>query len=127
MARSHARSKRKYTGKKYKHFGKKRKRELVRLTIDTEIGDYKVKKQRVLGGNTKLKLFSTSYINVTDPNTNKTSKVRILGFESNEASKDLNRRHVLTKGAVVETELGNAKITSRPGQHGALNGILVTS
>jgi small subunit ribosomal protein S8e len=125
MARSHARSKRKYTGKKYKHFRKKRKRELARLTIDTEIGDYKVKKQRVLGGNYKLKLFSSSFINVTDPNTNKTSKVRILGFESNAASKDLNRRHILTKGAIVETELGNAKITSRPGQHGLLNGVLV--
>ena len=127
MARSHARSKRKYTGKKYKHFGKKRKKELTRLTIDTEIGEYKVKKQRVLGGNSKLRLFSSMFINVTDPNTNKTSKVRILGFESNAASKDLNRRHVLTKGAIVETELGNAKVTSRPGQHGAINGILVTS
>jgi len=127
MARSHARSKRKYTGKKYKHFGKKRKKELTRLTIDTEIGEYKVKKQRVLGGNSKLRLFSSMFINVTDPDTNKTSKVRILGFESNAASKDLNRRHILTKGAVVETELGNAKVTSRPGQHGAINGILVTS
>jgi small subunit ribosomal protein S8e len=127
MARSQARSRRKYTGKKYKYFGKKRKRELARPTIDTEIGNYKVKKQRVLGGNTKLKLFSTMFINVTDPNTNKTSKVRIIGFESNAASKDLNRRHVLTKGAIVETELGNAKITSRPGQHGALNGILISS
>jgi len=127
MARSHARSRRKYTGKKYKHFGKKRKRELSRPTIDTEIGDYKVKKQRVLGGNNKLKLFSAMFINVTDPNSNKTSKVRILGFESNAASKDLNRRHVLTKGAIVETELGNARITSRPGQHGALNGVLISS
>ena len=127
MARSHARSKRKYTGKKYKHFGKKRKKELSRLTIDTDVGEYKVKKQRVLGGNFKLRLFSSMFINVTDPNTNKTSKVRILGFESNAASKDLNRRHVLTKGAIVETELGNAKVTSRPGQHGAINGILVTS
>ncbi|MCK4384091.1 MAG: 30S ribosomal protein S8e, partial [Candidatus Lokiarchaeota archaeon] len=42
-------------------------------------------------------------------------------------SKDLNRRHILTKGAVVETELGNARITSRPGQHGTLNGILMSS
>ncbi len=125
MARSQARSKRKFTGKKYKHFKKKRKRELERPTIDTTIGDEKKKKQRVMGGNTKLKLFSSQYINVTDPNTNKTSKVRILGFESNEASKDLNRRHILTKGAVVETELGNAKITSRPGQAGQLNGVLV--
>jgi len=125
MARSQARSKRKFTGKKYKHFKKKRKRELERPTIDTTIDDEKKKKQRVMGGNTKLKLFSSQYINVTDPNTNKTSKVRILGFESNDASKDLNRRHILTKGAVVETELGNAKITSRPGQTGQLNGVLV--
>lgn len=125
MARSQARSKRKFTGKKYKHFKKKRKRELERPTIDTTIGEEKKKKQRVMGGNTKLKLFSSQYINVTDPNTNKTSRVRILGFESNDASKDLTRRHILTKGAVVETELGNAKITSRPGQAGQLNGVLV--
>ena len=127
MARSSARSKRKYTGKKYKHFRKKRKRELVRPTIHTVIGVDKKKEQRTLGGNTKIRLFSAAFINVTDPNTNKTSKVRIISFESNAASKDLNRRHILTKGAVVETELGNARITSRPGQHGTLNGILVSS
>ncbi|MFW9819606.1 MAG: 30S ribosomal protein S8e [Candidatus Thorarchaeota archaeon] len=125
MARSQARSKRKYTGKKYKHFRKKRKRELEGSRIDTEIAPEKKKKQRVMGGNFKLKLFATQYINVTDPATNKTQKVRILGFEENVASKDLNRRHVLTKGAVVETELGNARITSRPGQHGVINGVLV--
>jgi len=125
MARSQARSKRRYTGKKYKYFRKKRKRELERLRIDTEVGPEKKKKQRVMGGNNKLKLFATQFINVTDPNTNKTQKVRILRFEENIASKDLNRRHILTKGAVVETELGNARITSRPGQHGVLNGILV--
>ena len=125
MARSHARSKRKYTGKKYKRFSKKRKRDLERPTIDTLMGPNKKKAQRTMGGNRKIRLFSTNYINVTDPNTNKTSKVRILRFDSNPASKDLNRRHVLTKGAVVETELGNAKVTSRPGQHGALNGVLI--
>jgi small subunit ribosomal protein S8e len=51
--------------------------------------------------------------------------VKILRFESNEASKDLNRRHILTKGAIIETELGTAKITSRPGQHGVLNAVLI--
>ncbi|MFX0003275.1 MAG: 30S ribosomal protein S8e [Candidatus Hodarchaeota archaeon] len=125
MARSQWRSKRRYTGKKYKYFRKKRKRELERPRIDTEIGQEKKKKQRIMGGNFKLKLFATQFINITDPNTNKTRKVRILGFEENLASKDLNRRHVLTKGAIVETELGNARITSRPGQHGVLNGVLV--
>jgi small subunit ribosomal protein S8e len=125
MARSQARSKRKYTGKKYKHFHKKRKRELERPPIETKIGNEKKKLQRTMGGNSKLKMFSSAFINVTDLNTNKTSKVKILKFESNTASKDLNRRHVLTKGAIVETELGKAKIVSRPGQHGVLNGILI--
>jgi small subunit ribosomal protein S8e len=125
MARSQARSRRKFTGKKYKHFRKKRKRELERPPIETEIGQEKKKKQRTMGGNEKLKLFSTSFINVTDPNSNKTSKVKILRFESNESSKDYNRRHILTKGAIVETEIGKAKITSRPGQHGVLNGVLI--
>ena len=125
MARSQARSKRKYTGKKYKRFRKKRKSELERPPIETKVEEEKKKKQRVMGGNYKLKLFSTLYMNVTDPNSNKTSKVRILRFDSNEASKDYNRRHILTKGAIVETELGKVKITSRPGQHGVLNGVLV--
>jgi small subunit ribosomal protein S8e len=125
MARSQARSKRRYTGKKYKRFHKKRKMELERAPIETEIGQEKKKKQRILGGNMKLKLFSTSYINVTDPNSNKTSKVRIVRFDSNQATKDWNRRHILTRGAIVETELGKAKVTSRPGQDGVLNGVLV--
>ncbi|MFX1493636.1 MAG: 30S ribosomal protein S8e [Promethearchaeota archaeon] len=125
MARSQARSKRKYTGKKYKYFRKKRKRELERPPIETRVGEEKKKKQRVMGGNQKLKLFSSLYMNVTDPNNNKTSKVRILRFDSNDASKDYNRRHILTKGAIVETELGKVKITSRPGQHGVLNGVLI--
>ena len=125
MARSQERSRRKYTGKKYKHFNKKRKRDLERPPIHTEIGEEKKKKQRTMGGNTKLKLFSATHINVTDPNTNKTSKQEIIRFESNAASQDLNRRHVLTKGAIVETELGKVKITSRPGQHGVVNGVLI--
>ena len=125
MARSQARSKRKYTGKKYKYFRKKRKRELERPPIETKIGTEKKKMQRVMGGNKKLKLFSENYINVTDINTNKTSKVKILRFESNLASKDYNRRHIITKGAIVETELGKVKVTSRPGQQGVLNGILI--
>lgn len=125
MARSHRKSRRKYTGKKYKHFRKKRKRELERPPISTQVGAEKKKQQRVWGGNSKLKLFSSNFINVTDLNTNKTSKVKILRFDSNEASKDLTRRHILTKGAIVDTELGKAKITSRPGQHGVLNGVLI--
>ena len=113
-------------GKNTSILGRKGKENLIALQL-IRFGEDKKKTQKTWGGNSKIKLFSTNFINVTDPNTNKTSKVRILGFDSNAASKDLNRRHILTKGAVVETELGNARITSRPGQHGTLNGILMSS
>lgn len=85
----------------------------------------KRKCRELWGGNKKLKIFSANYINVTDINTNKTSKVKILRFESNLASKDYNRRHIITKGAIVETELGKVKVTSRPGQQGVINGVLI--
>ncbi len=125
MARDTDRSKRKYTGKKYKRFHKKRKKDLERPPIETKIGVERKKSQRTWGANHKLKLFSSNHINVTDPSTHKTQKVKILDFEENKATKDLNRRHILTKGAVVDTELGKVKITSRPGQDGILNGILI--
>jgi len=125
MARSQERSRRKYTGKKYKRANKRGKRDLEGYSLNAVIGEEKKKKQRIMGGNTKLKLFATSFVNVTDPNTNKTSKSKIVRFDSNAASQDLNRRHVITKGAVVETELGKVKITSRPGQHGVINGVLI--
>ena len=99
---------------------------MERPPIETKIGQEKKKKQRTIGGNYKLKLFSSTFINVTNLTTNKTSKVKILKFESNAASKDLNRRRILTKGAVVNTEIGKARISSRPGQHGILNGILIS-
>lgn len=125
MARWQARSRRKFTGKKYRRARKKRKRELERHPIDTTIGERRIKRQRIMGGNEKLKLFSAAHINVTDPSTHETKNVEILGFEENPASKDLNRRHVLTKGALVDTELGKVKITSRPGQQAVLNGLLI--
>ncbi len=88
--------------------------------------DQKKKKTlRGLGGNYKLKLFSSSFCNVTDPNTKKTEKVKILRFEENPSAKELSRRHIITKGAIIQTEKGLAKITSRPGQDGMINAVLM--
>jgi small subunit ribosomal protein S8e len=43
----------------------------------------------------------------------------------NPANPHYVRRNILTKGAIVETEFGKARIISRPGQHGVINGVLV--
>ncbi|MEM5832609.1 MAG: 30S ribosomal protein S8e, partial [Candidatus Aenigmatarchaeota archaeon] len=35
------------------------------------------------------------------------------------------RRKIITKGAIIKTEIGLAKVTSRPSQHGVVNAILI--
>ena len=61
---------------------------------------------------------------VTDSKTGKTEKTEIMRVVKNPANIDYDRRGVITKGVIVETSLGLARITSRPGQHGMLNAVL---
>src|SRR5881396_3099319 len=55
----------------------------------------------------------------------KSSKSKLLRVIRNPANVDYQRRGVITKGAIVETELGQARVTSRPGQDGVINAILL--
>ena len=43
----------------------------------------------------------------------------------NPTNNDYQRRGVITKGALLETSEGKCRVVSRPGQHGAVNAILV--
>jgi small subunit ribosomal protein S8e len=43
---------------------------------------------------------------------------------SNPANADYNRRGVITKGTIVRTEKGLARIISRPGQTGSLSAVV---
>jgi len=80
---------------------------------------------RVRGGGRKVKLMAARYANVSDPQTGKTAKVEILEVIRNTANVDYNRRRVLTKGAIIRTALGIAKIVSRPGQDGVINAVAI--
>jgi small subunit ribosomal protein S8e len=64
---------------------------------------------------------------VTDVKSGKTEKVEITRVVKNPANVDYDRRGVITRGAVIETSLGLARVTSRPGQHGMLNAVLVSA
>ncbi|MEM2712042.1 MAG: 30S ribosomal protein S8e [Candidatus Jordarchaeales archaeon] len=122
----HGKSKRKPSGGKLGIARGKRKYEMGREPIETQLGDEeKRKKVRVRGGNLKIKLRVASYANVTDVTTGKTVKVKILGVEKNPASVDYSRRKIITKGAIIKTELGTAQVTSRPGQDGVVNAVLI--
>jgi len=57
--------------------------------------------------------------------TKKYSKVKIKNVVENPANRHFVRRNILTKGTVVDTDKGKAKITNRPGQEGSINAVLV--
>ncbi len=103
----------------------KRKSELGRDPAETRVDDKNLRKIRTRGGNEKLRLAATNKINLTDVKSGKTQLTDILGVIENNANPNYVRRNIITKGVIVETPEGNAKVTSRPGQDGVVNGILI--
>ncbi len=52
-------------------------------------------------------------------------KARILNVAQSPDNPHHARENIVTKGALIETDLGKARVTSRPGQHGVVNAILL--
>jgi len=104
----------------------KRRFEKGSFPTETILGEPKKKTLRTHGGNTKIRVVREENACVTNPETGKTEKVKITRVVRNPANIDYDRRGVITQGTIIETPLGQAKITSRPGQHGIINAVLVT-
>ena len=79
--------------------------------------------ERTPGGSRKISVLSTNHINVADKG--KVVKTEILNVIESRSNPHLVRRNVMVKGSVVETKLGKVRLTSRPGQDGVVNGVLV--
>ncbi len=92
---------------------------------ETKVSAPKRVEQRVRGGKRKFRLLSADIANVTDPETRQTKQAKILTVVENPADPHFVRRNLLTRGAVIETEIGKARVTSRPGQVGIINAILI--
>jgi small subunit ribosomal protein S8e len=117
--------KQKPSGGRRHSYRKKRRFEQGGFPTETMLGEQKRKVVRGRGGNLKIKALSEKQVCVTDPKTGKTEKTEVVRVVRNPANIDYNRRGVITKGAVIETSLGQARVTSRPGQHGMLNAVLI--
>lgn len=117
---------RKETGAKYKKQHAKRKHALGRDPTLTKVDEKPAtKKLKVRGGNEKIRLLRTNVANVYDPKTKKYAKAKVEMVLENPANRHFVRRNIMTKGTVIKTDKGNARITSRPGQDGVLNAVLV--
>jgi len=116
--------KRKPSGGRKRSFRMKRRYEKGAFPTETTQGELKKKIDRRRGGNLKIRLLSANQANVSNPSTGKTERVEILRVVRNPANVDYNRRGVITKGTIIETPLGVAVVTSRPGQDGIVNAAL---
>jgi small subunit ribosomal protein S8e len=117
--------KRKLTGGRKRVYRVKRKYEQGSFPAETTLGEPKRRSTRGYGGNIKVKVLSDKFASVTDPKSGKTQKTEILRVVRNAANVDYDRRGVITKGAEIETSLGLARVTSRPGGDGVINAVLI--
>jgi small subunit ribosomal protein S8e len=113
----------KISGGKYIKKRKKRLHELVGQKRIVKLGKEKRKTKKTIGGNKKVVMLSAKNVNVLT--NGKTKKVAIKNVLETPSNRFLARQNIITKGTILETELGKVKVTNRPTQEGSVNGILV--
>ncbi|MGV8107035.1 MAG: 30S ribosomal protein S8e [Nitrososphaerota archaeon] len=114
---------RNYTGGRRIAMRSRRKFEIDRYPNEAVIGSNVKVTRRVRGDNSKTALKTVELANVSNVEENKTTRLKILRVIKNTANKDYERRGIITKGTVIETELGLARVISRPGQVGIINAV----
>ncbi|RZN42434.1 MAG: 30S ribosomal protein S8e [Methanosarcinales archaeon] len=118
-------SRREPSGGKHIRSRGKRKFETGRDATDTHLAAARIKSVRTFGGNRKMRLYRCDVANVIDPKDATTRKTTIETVEGNPANQYYTRRNVITRGAIIKTALGSARVTNRPGQEGQVNAVLI--
>ena len=77
------------------------------------------------GGHVTSGVITADFANVSD-GSGKARKSKIIRVKKSPANRDYERRGVITKGAVLETEAGEAVVTSRPTADGVVNAVLTS-
>ena len=115
---------RKISGGKYVKRRKKKLNESAGQRRIVKLGEEKRRSKRTRGGNRKTFLLRSKFINVVGKDK-KIKKVEIKKVVETPSNRFLARQNIITKGTIVETEIGKVRITNRPTQDGVLNGILI--
>ncbi len=128
MSHWHGISRRKSSGGRLKRpssYRGKRRTEIASEKQFAMIGDASRKVYRKRAGSQTVRVLYDTIINVADKKTGKVIKATLQSVSENAADPNYVRRNIMTKGAVVETDKGQVRITSRPGSHGVINGVLL--
>ena len=115
---------RKVTGGLLHKRAKKKLHQRGRDFVPTLIGTKKVKVLRTRGDNTKSLALKVEIANVA-VSAGKFQKAKIIAVKENKANSQYIRSNIITKGCTIETEIGLCKVTSRPGQDGSVDAVLI--
>lgn len=126
MTQYHAKDLKKSTGGLRRAGHKKKIYESGGRWSETRLGPEKRNAARAKGGLAKSKLFSAQTANVINPNTGKAERTKILEVIEHRDNPHFTRQMLITKGCTLKTEMGLARVTSRPGQHGVVNCVLLS-
>jgi small subunit ribosomal protein S8e len=116
---------RKLTGGRKVAMRGRRKYEIDRYPNEAVVGPIQIVLRRTRGNNIKVAFKTAEFANIIDEDSKKVTKSKIVRVTKNTANKDYERRGVISKGAMIETENGAAVVVSRPGQDGVVNAVLV--
>lgn len=125
MALWQGKSRRKPSGGRRRPARLKKRFEIGRDYEFTLIGEVRQKKIRVRGNNLKMRLYRANMANVMDQKNKKVLRAKIITVTKNAANPNYVRRNIITKGAIIKTDKGSAMVTSRPGQDGIINAVLI--
>lgn len=120
--KSHGRSPKKRTGGRRRNVHKKKKHQLGNSPTETRVEERKLKVVETRGGNTKVRALRTNVASVADGA--EVVEATIENVAENGANPNYARRNIITRGAIIETSAGTARVTSRPGQDGQVNAVL---
>ncbi|WP_224449009.1 30S ribosomal protein S8e [Haloprofundus salilacus] len=117
------RSQRKRTGGRLRPFRNKKRYQLGREPAETTVGEPRFRTIDSRGSNTKIRALATNVAQVAEGG--EVSQADIENVVDNPSNVNYARRNIITKGAIIDTSAGRARVTSRPGQTGQVNAVLV--
>ena len=128
MAKWHGISRRKPTGGRLQRpirYRGKRRTEVASEEQLAYVGEADARKNyRKRSGSQTVRTLSVNQVNV-NMKGGKTVRATVKNVVGNDADPNYIRRNIVTKGAVLDTDQGLVKVTSRPGMHGVVSGVLV--
>jgi len=128
MAKWHGISRRKPTGGRLKRPSRYRGKRRTEVASEEQlafVGDTDARKNyRKRAGSQTVRILSVNKVNVNTKD-GKTIRATVKNVVGNDADPNFVRRNIVTKGAVLETDKGLVRVTSRPGMHGVVSGVLV--